>query len=85
MLMTDNEGPSKPTNNFRKGALVRVNRTAFLESIEASASDPQPPEYIFEGPGELLIIKGEYCQVRWRKPAPDTWLRIDQLETWQNS
>ena len=40
------------------------------------------PSYIFEGPGELLAIKGEYGKVRWRMPVPDVWLRIDQLEAW---
>ena len=61
---------------LKKGALVRVNRSA----VEAGASDPQPPAYIFEGPGEVLVVKGDYAQVRWRRPVPDVWLRIDQLE-----
>ena len=39
-------------------------------------------EYIFQGPGELLTVKGGYCQVRWRMPVPDVWLRTDQLEPW---
>ena len=65
---------------LRKGALVKVNRAAYDASIEASASDPTPPNYIFEGPGELLVVKGDYGQVRWNRPVPDVWLRIDQLE-----
>ena len=65
---------------LRKGALVKVNRAAYDASIEASASDPTPPDYIFEGPGELLVLKGDYGQVRWNRPVPDVWLRIDQLE-----
>tara|TARA_B100001287_G_C22199091_1_gene307126 strand:+ start:214 stop:369 length:156 start_codon:yes stop_codon:yes gene_type:complete len=48
--------------------------------VEAGASDPYPPAYIFEGPGELLVVKGDYGQVRWRRPVPDVWLRMDQLE-----
>ena len=77
------EGTSpKPSKSFRKGALVRVNRQLYENSIEAMASDQCFPDYIFEGPGELLLIKGEYGQVRWRMPVPDVWLRIDQLETW---
>ena len=63
-----------------KGALVKVNRAAYSSSIEAGASDPQAPAYIFEGPGELLVVKGEYGQVRWNRPVPDVWLRMDQLE-----
>ena len=65
---------------LRKGALVKVNRAAYDASIEASASDPTPPNYIFEGPGELLVVKGDYGQVRWNRPVPDVWLRMDQLE-----
>ena len=65
---------------LRKGALVKVNRAAYDASLEAQASDPQPPAYIFEGPGELLVVKGDYGQVRWNRPVPDVWLRMDQLE-----
>ncbi len=74
--------PIPPPKRFRKGALVRVRRKAYEESIEFQASDPKPPEYIFQGPGELLSIKGEYCQIRWRMPVPDVWLKIDYLENW---
>ena len=70
---------AKPAG-LRKGALVKVNRAAYSSSIEAGASDPQAPDYIFEGPGELLVVKGEYGQVRWNRPVPDVWLRMDQLE-----
>ncbi len=70
----------KPT--FRKGALVRVNREVFQNSLESLASDASLPEYIFEGPGELLVVKGEFGQIRWRRPVPDVWLRLDQLESW---
>ena len=65
---------------LRKGALVRVNRKAYDSSLEAAASDPIAPDYIFEGPGELLLVKGDHGQVRWNRPVPDTWLRMDQLE-----
>ena len=67
---------------LRKGALVKVNRKAYSASIEAAASDPTPPDYIFEGPGELLVVKGDYGQVRWNRPVPDVWLRMDQLEAY---
>ena len=73
--------PVRPTR-FRKGALVRVNRKAYANSLESKASDQSFPDYIFEGPGEVLLVKEEYAQVRWRMPVPDVWLRIDQLETW---
>ncbi|EAQ68229.1 NADH dehydrogenase I subunit NdhO [Synechococcus sp. RS9909] len=66
---------------LKKGALVRVNRQAYSGSVEAAASDPSAPAYIFEGPGELLAIQGDYGQVRWRRPVPDVWLKLAQLET----
>ena len=65
---------------LKKGSLVRVCQAAYLGSTEAAASDPQPPHYIFEGPGEILALKGDYAQLRWRRPVPDVWLRVDQLE-----
>ena len=65
---------------LKKGSLVRVNRTAYLGSLEAGASDPEPPSYLFEGPGEILALKGAYAQLRWRRPVPDVWWRLDQLE-----
>jgi hypothetical protein len=64
----------------KKGSLVRVNRERFQGSMEAGASDSQAPDYIFEGPGEVLQLKGDFAQLRWRRPVPDVWLRLDQLE-----
>ena len=78
--MTEEVAAPKPSKSFRKGALVRVNRQAYQNSLESSASDPSLPDYIFDGPGELLAVKGEYAQVRWRMPVPDVWLRMDQLD-----
>jgi hypothetical protein len=65
---------------IKKGSLVRVNRQSYQGSVEAKASDAQAPDYIFEGPGEVLLMKGDYAQLRWRRPVPDVWLRLDQLE-----
>ena len=31
-------------------------------------------------PGEILSVKEEYAQVRWRRPVPDVWLKLDQLK-----
>tara|TARA_Y100001968_G_C19363305_1_gene721027 strand:+ start:166 stop:411 length:246 start_codon:yes stop_codon:yes gene_type:complete len=78
--MSETEIPTKTIKKFRKGDLIKVNRQVFENSLESHASDQNLPDYIFEGPGEILIIKGDYCQVRWRRPVPDVWLRIDQLE-----
>ncbi len=80
--MNENSSAEKPAKRFKKGALVKVNRQAYKKSLESKASDEFSHEYIFEGPGEILAIKEEYCQIRWRKPVPDVWLKIDQLETW---
>ena len=65
---------------LKKGSLVRVCKAAYQGSTEAAASDPEAPQYIFEGPGEILALKGDYAQLRWRRPVPDAWLRLDQLE-----
>ena len=65
---------------LKKGSLVRVNRQAYAGSLEAAASDGDAPGYIFEGPGEILAVQGAFAQLRWRRPVPDVWLRLDQLE-----
>jgi len=65
---------------IKKGSLVRVNLERYQRSLEAGASDTQAPAYILEGPGEVLLVKGDYAQLRWRRPVPDVWLRLDQLE-----
>ena len=65
---------------LKKGSLVRLVASAYSGSLEASASDPEIPAYLREGPGEILAIKGDYAQLRWRRPVPDVWLRLDQLE-----
>ena len=72
---------SKPAA-LKKGALVRLNLQAYQGSLEASASDPVPPAYVVEGPGEILVVKGDFAQIRWRRPVPDVWLRLDQLESY---
>ena len=66
---------------IKKGSLVKVNRAAYASSLEAKASDSTPPDYIFEGPAEVLLIQGDYAQLRFRRPVPDVWLRADQLES----
>ncbi|MCT0199966.1 NAD(P)H-quinone oxidoreductase subunit O [Synechococcus sp. CS-1325] len=70
-----------PTAAIKKGSLVKVNAAAYAGSLEAAASDPTPPAYLFEGPGEVLAIKGDYAQLHWSLPVPDIWLRLNQLET----
>ena len=74
--MTDSI-PNKP---LKKGSLVFVDQGIYIKSIEALASDNDLPNYAFEGPGEILAVKDEYAQIRWRRPVPDVWLKLDQLK-----
>ena len=59
---------------------MQVNRAAYQGSLEAAASDGEAPAYLFEGPAEVLATKGAYAQLRFRRPVPDVWLRLDQLQ-----
>ena len=74
--MTDSI-PKKP---LKKGSLVFIDKSIYDGSVEALASDQDLPSYIFEGPGEILSIKEEYAQVRWRRPVPDVWFKLDQIK-----
>jgi len=73
--------PKKP---LKKGSLVIVDKEIYSKSIEALASDIDLPNYVFEGPGEILSIKEEYAQVRWRRPVPDVWFKLDQLKDYSD-
>tara|TARA_B100000965_G_C19260464_1_gene612779 strand:- start:267 stop:533 length:267 start_codon:yes stop_codon:yes gene_type:complete len=75
----DSQSPKKIIKKLRKGDLVKVEREKYLNSLESKASDINLPEYIFEGPGEVLLIKDNYCQVRWRRPVPDVWICCDHI------
>ena len=73
--MTDSI-PKKP---LKKGSLVFLDHEIYKKCLEALASDNDLPNYVFEGPGEILAVKDEYAQVRWRRPVPDVWLKLNQL------
>ena len=75
-IMTDSI-QKKP---LKKGSLVFVDRENYIKSIEALASDNDLPNYIFEGPGEILSVNEDYAQVRWSRPVPDVWFKLDQLK-----
>ena len=75
----DSKTSPKVIKKLRKGDLVRVEREKYLNSLESKASDENLPEYIFQGPGEILLIKGDYCQLRWRRPVPDVWIKSDNI------
>ena len=65
---------------LKKGSLVILDREKYKNSIESLASDVELPNYVFEGPGEILSIKEDYAQVRWRRPVPDVWFKLEQLK-----
>ena len=71
---------SMPKKPLKKGSLICLDKDIYSKSIESLASDIDLPNYVFEGPGEILSIKDEYAQVRWRRPVPDVWLKLDQLK-----
>ena len=75
----DSLSPKKIIKKLKKGDLIKVERDKYLNSLESKASDEDLPEYIFQGPGEVLLIKGDYCQVRWRRQVPDVWIKSDHI------
>ena len=72
--------PKKP---LKKGTLVYLDKDQYPKSIESLASDKDLPNYVFDGPGEILVIKEEYAQVRWRRPVPDVWFKLEQLKEYR--
>tara|TARA_B100001029_G_scaffold132445_1_gene111321 strand:+ start:142 stop:405 length:264 start_codon:yes stop_codon:yes gene_type:complete len=77
--LDDSLTTQKIIKKFRKGDLIKVDREKYLNSLESKSSDENLPEYIFQGPGEVLLIKDNYCQVRWRRPVPDVWISADHM------
>jgi hypothetical protein len=66
---------------IKKGDMVRVVREKLENSLEAKASDPRFPDYIFNTQGEVVDMKGDYAFVKFGiVPTPNIWLRADQLE-----
>ena len=67
-------------SKIKKGAKVRAVREKLADSLEAKASDPRFPAYIFESKGEVVELNEEYALVRFYVPTPNVWFRIDQIE-----
>jgi hypothetical protein len=68
-------------STIKKGSMVHTNREKLENSLEAKASDPRFPPYIFETKGEVMDTKGDYALVKFGQvPTPNIWLRIEQLE-----
>jgi hypothetical protein len=67
----------------KKGSIVRVVREKLENSLEAQASDPRLPNYLFDSQGEILDIKDDYALVKFGKvPTPNIWLKLEQLAAW---
>ena len=81
--VNDPKSTPKIAKKFRKGDLVKVDREKYSNSLESKASDNNLPEYIFNGPGEILLIKDDYCQIRWRRPVPDVWINSDHIVSYK--
>jgi hypothetical protein len=65
----------------KKGDSVRAIASKLANSLEAKASDSRFPNYLFETKGEVLDLRGDYALVKFGQvPAPNVWLRVDQLE-----
>ena len=68
-------------DKIKKGSMVHANREKLENSLEAKASDPRFPPYLFETKGEVMDTKGDYALVKFGQvPTPNIWLRIEQLE-----
>ena len=74
---------AKSPLKLRKGSLVKADRHTYLADASRAASDPEPPDYLFLGPGEVLQVKTEAVLIRWRLPVPDVWLPVDVLRLYE--
>lgn len=69
---------------IKRGDLVRAVREKLENSLEAKASDPRFPPYIFETKGEVVDLRDDYALVKFGiTPTPNIWLRTDQLESFK--
>ncbi len=65
----------------KRGDFVKAVKEKLENSLEAKASDPRLPSYLFETPGEVVELSGDYALVKFGiTPTPNIWLRVDQLE-----
>ena len=82
MAPTDSPPPADKAQlplKLKKGSLVKVDRNAYLADSSRAASDPEPPDYIVIGPGEVQQVKADVALIRWRLPVPDVWLPVSVL------
>jgi hypothetical protein len=68
-------------DTLKRGDLVRAVKEKLTNSLEAKASDPRFPAYLFESQGEIVDVADDYALVKFGLvPTPNIWLRLDQLE-----
>ncbi len=73
-------GHSK-TMPIKRGDMVKAVKEKLENSLEAKASDVRFPPYIYETPGEVVDLSGDYALIKWGiVPTPNIWLRVDQVE-----
>lgn len=66
---------------IKRGDFVKAIKEKLENSLEAKASDPRLPPYIFETAGEVVDLSEDYALVKFGiTPTPNMWLRVDQLE-----
>jgi hypothetical protein len=66
---------------IKRGSFVQAIPEKLINSLEAQASDPMIPDYVFKTKGEVVEIKENYAQVKFGAvPTPPIWLRLDQLQ-----
>jgi Cyanobacterial and plant NDH-1 subunit O len=69
---------------IKRGDFVRAVREKLENTLEAKASDPRMPLYIFETKGEVVDLSGDYALVKFGiTPTPNIWLKQDQLEAFE--
>lgn len=68
---------------IKKGSLVTVIRDKLESSPEALANDTRWSSYIFETPGEVVEIRGDYLQVKFGQvPTPPIWFNKELVQEW---
>ncbi len=69
---------------IKRGDFVRAVKEKLENSLEAQASDPRFPAYIFETRGEVVDLSGDYALIKFGiVPTPNVWLRQDQIEAFE--
>jgi hypothetical protein len=70
---------------IKRGDFVRAIKDKLENSLEALASDPRLPSYLFTSKGEVVDLSGDYALVKFGiTPTPNIWLRLEQLEEFKD-